>query len=262
MRTILLLLFLTSFSFHALAQSPAENVYILLNTEVEVAIKEKSQQQYGYDRFFVDESLKTRYILKSGPTPYDSLVGKKFNVIDILNFDRYGERKYKLKLENPKIGILYYDYDPTMKAIYPFTYSKEVNEYCSQLTKKTDKFTNEVTIDTPLLNTISFTKVISNKVSRLYMSVSQEGSTLNVSKLGLTILFSNGKKLSKPTAKISVEPGNENSWNYSAFIPLLPADIKLLSENIITDVKLYIYDGEVSNGSELKELLNCIVKAK
>jgi uncharacterized protein YhaN len=43
---------------------------------------------------------------------------------------------------------------------------------------------------------------------------------------------------------------------------LLPADIKLLSENVITDVKLYIYDGSVNNGSELKELLNCIIKAK
>lgn len=262
MRTILLLLFLTSFSFHALAQFPAENVYVLLNTEVEVAGKEKSQQQYGYDKFFVDESLKTRYILKSGPTPYDSLVGKKFKVIDILNFERYGERKYKLKLENPKTGILFYDYDPTMKAIYPFAYSTEVNEYCSQLTKKADKFQNEVTIDTPLLNTISFTKVISNKVSKLYMSVTQKGSTLNLNKLGLTILFSNGKKLSKPNAKISVAPGTENSWNYSAFIPLLPADIKLLAENVITDVKLYIYDGSVNNGSELKELLNCIIKAK
>lgn len=81
-------------------------------------------------------------------------------------------------------------------------------------------------------------------------------------KLGLTILFSNGKKLSKPNAKISVAPGTENSWNYSAFVPLLPADIKLLSENVITDVKLYIYDGSLNNGSELKELLNCIIKAK
>lgn len=79
---------------------------------------------------------------------------------------------------------------------------------------------------------------------------------------GLTILFSNEKKLSKPNAKISVAPGTGNSWNYSAFIPLLPADIKLLSENIITDVKLYIYDGSVNNGSEIKELLNCIIKAK
>ncbi len=262
MRTILLLLFLTCFSFNALAQFPAENVYILLNTEVEVAVKEKSQQQYGYDRFFVDEGLKTRYILKSGPTPYDSLVGKKFKVIDIFDFQRYGERKYKLKLENPKIGILYYDYDPTIKLIYPFTYSKETNEYCSKLTRRIDKFTNEVTIDTPLLSSISFTKVISNKTFKLYMSVTQKGTTLNVGEHGLTILFSNGKKLSKPNAKIIVDPGSEGGWNYSAFIPLLPADIKLLSENIITDVKLYIYDGSINNGSELKDLLSCVIKAK
>lgn len=264
MRTkqILLFLFLICFSFNVLAQFPADKVYILLNTEVEVAAKEKSQQEYGFDRFFVDESLTTKYILKSGPTPYDSLVAKKFKVIDIIDFQRYGERKYKLKLENPKIGILYYDYDPTLKLIYPFVLlSKETNEYCSQLTRTIDKFNGDVTIDTPLLNSISYTKVISKKTSKLYMSVRQNGATLNVGEYGLTILFSNGKKLTKPSAKISVDAGSDG-WDYSVFIPLLPTDIKLLSENIITDVKLYIYDGSITNGSELKDLLNCIIKAK
>lgn len=250
------------FSFHALAQFPADNVYILLNTEVEVAAKEKSQQQYGFDRFFVDEALTSRYIIKSGPTPYDSLVGKKFKVIDIINFQRYGERKYKLKLENPKIGILYYDYDPTLKLFYPFVYSKETSEYCSQLTRTVDKFDNVITIDTPLLDAISFTKIISNKTSKIYISVKQNGLTLNTGEQGLTILFSNGKKLSKPNAKISVDPARGSGWDYSVFVPLLPADIKLLSENIITDFKLYIYEGSITNGSELKELLNCIIKAK
>jgi hypothetical protein len=259
---VLLLLSLIFFSFHALAQFPADKVYILLNTEVEVASKEKSQQQYGYDRFFVDEGLKIRYILKSGPTPYDSLVGKKFKVIDIIDFERYGERKYKLKLENPKIGVLYYDYDPTIKLIYPFIYTNERIDYCSQLTKTIDKFDDKTTIDTPLLNSISFTKVISNKVSKLYMSVAQNGTTLNVGKMGLTILFSNGKRLSKPIAKISVDAGSEGGWNYSSFISLLPTDLKLLSENIISDVKLYIYEGSIDNGLELKELLNCLIKAK
>lgn len=263
MRTqqIILFLFLICFSFNVIAQFPADRVYILLNTEVEVAAKEKSQQEYGFDRFFIDEGLTTRYILRSGPTPYDSLVSKKFKVIDIIDFQRYGERKYKLKLENPKIGILYYDYDPNLKLIYPFVFSKETNEYCFQLTRTIDKFNGDVTIDTPLLNSISYTKVISKKISKIYMSVRQKGATLNVGEYGLSILFSNGKKLTKPSAKISVDVGSDG-WNYSVFISLLPADIKLLSENIITDVKLYIYDGFITNGSELKELLSCIIKAK
>lgn len=246
------------------AQFPGEKVYILLNAEVEVAPKEKSQQQYGFDRFFVDETLKTRYILKSGPTPYDSLVGKRFKVIDIIDFQRYGERKYKLKLENPKIGILFYDYDPTMKLIYPFKYGVETNEdlYCSQLTREVDKFTNQISIDTPLLKSVSFTKVISKKISTVYISINISGSTLNVGEHGATILFSNGKKLSKPNAKISVDPSSGNGWNYSAFIPLTQADIKLLTENTITDAKLYIYDDSIENGEELKELLKCIIKAK
>lgn len=93
------------------------------------------------------------------------------------------------------------------------------------------------------------------------MSIRVFGSTINVNITGVIILLNNGDKIERPEAKIDSKVSrNGSGYTYSAFISLSPAEIEKLSQNIITDVRLYIYDSTIKKGKKLQEYLKCIAE--
>lgn len=143
--------------------------------------------------------------------------------------------------------------EPTIKS--------EIN-YCEEITNEKDKFTGEITYRTPHGNLgLYIVKYVKSGVVDYYLSVYVGGSTLNTNEKGVYILFDNGKKIIRNNEHIDVSYGDEG-WMYNGFIKLTKENITLLKNNLITDVKLFIYDKEIDNKSanNIRQYMKCLSK--
>ncbi len=282
----LLLITLTLFGLNSFAQSfPGNKPEILLNKVMKPIEKDEILQFYGYKNFIdnfdtitkeykiTDLNNKPFYNEKCFCSRYEDLKKLKFKVKKIFNVnDKYSihSDKSMLQLENDSVGIVYYLYDPKYEHSFELELDKgEIlpNEvFCEDIDMEKDKFNGEVTYRTPFGNQgINLTKIKKNNVTNYYLSVSVDGSTLNVGTKGAYVLFDNGKKISRPNESIDVDSNigtYSSGWEYSAFIKLNQEDIKLLKNNKITDVKLYIYQNEVSKNTSIKiqQYMKCLTK--
>tara|TARA_B100001059_G_scaffold218898_1_gene239496 strand:- start:397 stop:1170 length:774 start_codon:yes stop_codon:yes gene_type:complete len=138
--------------------------------------------------------------------------------------------------------------------------SEDYEDYCHYVIKKLDKFDDIITYYSPLELPISFTKVIDNENNneRIYLSIKVIGSTANAFIKGVKVLLDNGEKLSFPEAKIDSRVTDNAEFEYSCFIEISKQEIELLTENLITDVRLYVYDKKISSSSMYKGFLNCV----
>ena len=163
------------------------------------------------------------------------------------------------------MGTIFYDYDGKYDFKFELRIVSDIqlpkDFYCDDIEVKKDKFNGEIKYTTPIKSGITFIKIEKNGHSTIYMSIYEHGSTLNVGKSGLILLLENGKKISKPNAKIDVDVAT-NGYRYNAFIRLNENDINLLKKYKITDDRLYIYDGTISGeaGNLIKEYLKCLTK--
>jgi len=243
---------------------PANYVNLLLNKEIKV--QEKDVEKYGYYDFYVNSKLKKIYACSEGYySKYSELVGKVFKVLSAEPYkNSIGTDKYKLKIENPEIGTIYFDYDPNYEHQFPFEVIGGLNlpegYYCKGIKTTIDKFDGEKTIRSDYSEGISFTKFISKGTFRTYISVRGFGSTISIGKKGLILLLKNGKKIVRADAEIEISVGTGDSYNYSAFTELTNEEIDLIINNPITDKRLYIYDGQIKNGVKLSEYLKCMSK--
>jgi hypothetical protein len=257
---------------------PAESVNLLLNKAVMPKALEESMQRYAYKNFyskFDTESKKLEKYKKghrafpsgSSQSDYNKLVGQEFIVVKIydqkptLSSD---EGRYSvLELENPELGTVFYYYD----SKHEFNFELEVvggldlpeGFYCKDIEIKTDKFSGETNASSNYSEGIKFIKSTKDDVSKIYLAINEPGLTLNVGEKGLILLLENGNKIERPNAKIDVKTGG-SKYVYSAFIELTKEEIDLIINNPITDDRLYIYDGEVKNGTILSEYLKCLTK--
>ena len=159
-----------------------------------------------------------------------------------------------------------------MKSIvYPFFLlvglinTAQAQECAESLTREANKFSKEITIRSPLLKKVSFSKVIAKGVPTYYVSLSILGSTVNVNEHGVIILLENGKRIARPKEEIDVEANSSgDGFTYSAFVRLTPADLQLLKTQKITDFQLYIYDAnlETSEQQEAQQYITCLLQAK
>ena len=134
------------------------------------------------------------------------------------------------------------------------------SDYCNRVIKDIDKFDDEITYYSPLQYPIKFRKVIESKnnTEKIYLSISVIGYTANAFIKGVKVLLDNGKKLSWPDANIDSRVTDNAEFEYSCFIEINDEEIELLSNNLITDVRLYVYDKEIKSSSKYKEFLNCV----
>ncbi|WP_445749912.1 hypothetical protein [Polaribacter sp.] len=246
---------------------PGNDVNLLLDKEIKVKEKDESLQKYGYDHFYKNDKMKKKYdCCESYNSKYAGLVGKVFKVLSAEPYKNIiGTEKYKLKIENAETGIIYFDYDPKYEHSFPFEVIGGLDLpddfYCKKIETTTDKFDGKTTSRTGYSEGISFIKVTKDGSSKIYMSVNEIGSTINVGKKGLILLLENGKKIERPNADLDTKVNKGGrGYVYSAFIELTQAEIDLIIENKITDNRLYIYDGEIKNGQKLSEYLKCLNK--
>ena len=274
MKTKITLLFLL-FTLLSFGQNfPGENVELFLNKEV-TPKKDEVGKEYLYKNFYVEFDTASKkldkYNKKAHAFPkgsylsdYNKLVGKVFKVTKI--YPTNDERYSVLEIKNDEIGVLYYHYD----SKYDFSLELEVvggldlpeDFYCEKIDVKVDKFENKQSYFTPYTSGILLMKTVVDGNANIFLSINEPGKTLNVGKKGLTLLLENGKKISKPDAKIDVETNGSGGYVYNALILLTDEDIKLLLENNITDNRLYIYDGTISkeDAEVIREYLKCLTK--
>jgi hypothetical protein len=261
---------------------PGNSPELLLNKTIKPKEVRESLQEYSYKNFFLEFNKKEKKFTRdertnkpfpSGPaynlrSDYSKLVGREFKVIAIYEIASVF-KEYAIEIEHETIGTIYYKYNPEfefdfeLEVIGGLNYPEDYPEdhFCKEIRHKVDKFENEESFFTPTEAGISFMKTIINGKPNIYLIVRIVGVTLNVREQGLFILFSDGTKIMKPEAKIDVGASG-GGYVYKAFIALTKEEINLLSNKIITDTKLFIYERTVDKESavKIKEYLKCIVE--
>ncbi len=273
----ILLITLTLLGLNSFAQSfPGEMPDLLLNKIVMPIAKEKDFQRFGYNNFIqkFDKKRKTYNRFRNVPlssdgikSDYEKLVGKEFKVIGIYKPENTysSDDEFILELENNEIGIIFYKYDKRFETSYELETKTPLNfpedYFCKQMWYKKDKFNGMENFYTPLERNLNLGKVIIDGNTNIVLGISVYGSTLNVNETGAFILLKDGKKILRDKQKLDVE-ASSSGWIYKASIILTEEDIQLLRNSEITDVKLYIYDSEISKkeGYLLQEYLKCMTK--
>lgn len=264
MRNLLLLL-IAVIPFFSFAQTnyPGEEVELLDGKQLKVLEKSEKLQSFGYRDFYVDYELEKIFAEENYSSDYEALVGKIFTVEKIIPYDRFGKQKYKLRLSNPEIGTVYYDYDPQLNSSYSFEVIGGLDPpeafFCRKIKTEKDKFSGEIKSKSPGKEGITFIKVDKEGETSLFMMIKESGTTENVGMKGLIILLENGEKIDKPEAPIEFDVEGKN-YVYSAFVELTREDVQKLLKSPMTYNRLYVYDGEIKNGDLFQEYLKCLTQ--
>jgi hypothetical protein len=64
--------------------------------------------------------------------------------------------------------------------------------------------------------------------------------------------------LSLPFIGRNVSNGGSMDYRYSAFVSLNDKEMEMLSDHLMTDIRLYIYDRTVDNSKKFSEYMKCI----
>jgi hypothetical protein len=139
------------------------------------------------------------------------------------------------------------------------SYSQDVNENCSKITMKIDKFENDTTYWTPrtgVLGWVYFSKIDGS----IFMGLQTGGATLNIGEKGVTVLLEGGEKIEKPYAVVDADVAGTSGYTYSSFFSLTDEEIEKLKQYPITDYRLYIYEGKPLKKNALKymDFVKCL----
>lgn len=149
---------------------------------------------------------------------------------------------------------IYYRYNQTSEYWFDFLCNNVVLDktvLSKGIEREVDKYNGKVELYSPIGKDLIIYKTIKNKVVSYYLSLHTIGRTLNVGKVGVNLLFSDGTKWNKQ-AKIDVDVNSGGGWKYSSYIKLNQNDLRLFSTKNVSSFRLYIYDNEViSSYSEL-----------
>lgn len=139
---------------------------------------------------------------------------------------------------------------------------------CEKITRKVDDFTNEITISSPIFDQNEIQKMIAMRFitkskTDYYLDLYTIGHTVNVSISGVIILFTDGSKITKPTAEVDVEV-HDDGYQYRSFITLNQSDLQHLTTKEISKFRLYIYDQSVSpeQANRFKNYVGCLLAGK
>ena len=131
--------------------------------------------------------------------------------------------------------------------------------FCDDIKETKDQFTDEVTYSSPLLDVISFSKVLAKTDTFYFASLRAHASTGAFGK-GVIILLEDGQKIEKPArVDITYESVSEG-YMATAFIRLTSADLSKLSISKIKAFRLYIFDREdIARADAYREYVKCLV---
>ena len=120
---------------------------------------------------------------------------------------------------------------------------------CSFCSVNKDKFTSDITIETPYNSFIGLTKYIEpNHKNRIYLSLSSFSSylTINIDKIEIVMLFDDGTAYTFYNT-MDVNVGPNNLWRYWVFHDLTPNEIEIFTSKKITDYKIYVFETSLSS---------------
>lgn len=187
-----------------------DNVQIIKGAIATIDSQEQiSLKNYGFEKLFykdkdfinIYEPLINKYLsegkeVKLSVTKYDNVVSKDFNVLDAIKMPQFGI--YNIVLKTPESEIIYYRYDSSLKdkqplkikstLVFPEVKTTQANtieevkadvnvqeatkDLCSDVEITTDKFTGEITYNSPDIDNISFVKSKKKGTTYQYVSIS------------------------------------------------------------------------------------------
>lgn len=136
---------------------------------------------------------------------------------------------------------------------------------CNNIHKKIDKFTGKQEV---------YSSILDNEGLYPYVFLSKDQGIISMTifvineqavayKKGVILLFTNNRKINKPEVRINAKPSKSYpGWvEYSATFSLSQTDLQLLKSSNLTDCRLYIFDEEFLEPTQLKikTAINCIV---
>lgn len=121
---------------------------------------------------------------------------------------------------------------------------KTIDKGASKIEKEYDEFDEKTSWQSPILKNVVFykTKYKDGSIAR-YLRIMAAGSTLNVGKKGLTVIFEDGTRFERPDAKVDADPGYGSGWSYRIFERISDLELNLFATKKIKAYKLYIYEG-------------------
>jgi hypothetical protein len=137
--------------------------------------------------------------------------------------------------------------------LFCFNAFAQERDFCSELKSTTSKFDDKVTWHTPLLKPLSFTKT----GKTIYLSLRIKVYSPDLTQKGVTLLLSDGSKISKPNEKVKYD--YSDGYYCTAFILLTQKDIEKLNLAYITDYKLYIHEHTLIEPYDYYEYFICLL---
>ena len=239
-----------------------QNTFFKLKTG-EVDLKNAFYESVESSKKMYGDNVIYPTILNSGESIKDSLINRVFKVEKILDnkgfiydptdiqatiFEPFFELRDTLTNK-----VIYFKYRANYKGYFPFVTSEikyDESLLKSEIKREKDDFTGEINIRSPYTIPVDLTKVINKGKVVYYLSLDAYGSTPNVNKRGVTILFSDGTKWIK-NELIDVRV-SDYGYKYSAFIALTPIEVDMFIKKEISKFRLYIYDNDLEK-SEAKK---------
>lgn len=242
---------------------PGKMVELLDGKQLRVKPLEKSSQKYGYREFYTDSDLKKVYKKGDSNTKYSALADKVFNVVSYEPYNSYGSKKYKIQIENPDTGKLYYDYDPRFSTSFPFEVIGGLaypdGFFCDQIKEESPvgdakryqfKFADGVQI-------IQLKDTENNIYANINLPVNNE-IAYNITLTGAVLELENGQSINVPSQKISHKENGAGGTVINALITLTDEHTDLLKEHKLLKIKFDKYERTYDDGLTLQEYIKCV----
>ncbi len=263
MKNVLLFIALFSASVLSAQNFSGESVALLEGKELKVKPLEKSGQKYGYREFYTDSDLKKVYKKDGFNTKYSALSDKVFKVVSYEPFNSHVGTKYKLKIENPDTGILYYKYDPKFSVIFPF-------EVIGGLTYPDGFFCNQIKEESPVGDAKRYQFKFADGVQIIQLKDEENNIYANInlpvnSKIAYNVMLTgavleleNGQSINLPSQKISHEDNGAGGTVINALITLSNEHTDLLKKHKLFKIKFDKYERTYDEGLTLQEYIKCV----
>jgi hypothetical protein len=139
---------------------------------------------------------------------------------------------------------------------------------CKDIEYKKDDFTGNETFTSPFvlknkIFPVSLVKFIKNNDTLFFLNLRAYGSTVNLNKKSIIILFTDGSKLELTETidcKVSKDVETDKNYTYSTTILISDEQLLILRKKLISKYRLYIYDLELTEkqSSYFNAYINCM----
>ncbi len=138
---------------------------------------------------------------------------------------------------------------------------------CSKTERKIDEFTEQVYINSPLINRGGMSNMVIYKIiekTRTVYSIhlNATGNTINFNIKGVIVIFDDGTKwTSDDRVECDYDDGH---YNYSTYLTLTEEDVIVFSTKKISKYRLYIYDKEIKEkeAERFRENVECVINTQ